>query len=151
MVTVAETRVLAAVGARAAEITRAGERTRQEVPIGTRDPDRLSLLVDGRRARLVPGVGKYSRKSYRVEAWVGEAHYLLKPEVDGSALCVDGAERAFFPGGDQPAIWLPDQATSRDAMIGYALVGAFGVGARSLYDAVMSVAVMPVVGGKPPG
>ncbi|MGW5054922.1 hypothetical protein [Actinokineospora sp. NPDC004072] len=149
VVTTTETRVLAAVGAATAEISRSGEPTRADVPIGTREADRLTLVVAGSPARLAPGPGRYSRRSYRVDAWVGEAHYLLKPEADGSALAVDGAERAFFPGGTLPAVWLPG-SRERDAAVGYALVAAFGVGARSLYDAVFHVAVDPVVGSQRP-
>lgn len=149
VVTATATRVLAAVAGTAAEISRRGDGPRPDVPIGTRDPDQLVLIVDGLRGRITPGTGRYTRRSYRVEAWAHDVHYVLSPEDDGSTLTADGAERGFFPGGDQPAIWLPE-STTLDAAIGYALAAAFGVKARSLYDAVFSVARDPVVGTQRP-
>jgi hypothetical protein len=145
VVTTTDTRVLAAVAGSAAEISRRGDEVSPDVPIGTRDPDRLTLVVDGARARIAPGAGRLSRRSFRVEAWVDEVRYTLRPEDDGSTLSADGAERAFFPGEDIPAVWLPG-STPRDAAVGYALAAAFGVRARSVYDAVFSVARDPVVG-----
>jgi hypothetical protein len=149
VVTATDTRVLAAVAGSAAEISRRGEQDRPTVPIGTRDPGRLTLVVDGVRARVAPGTGKLSRRSFRVDAWVEEVHYALRPEADGSTLTADGAERGFFPGDDRPAVWLPG-ATPRDAAVGYALAAAFGVRAKSLYDAVFTVARDPVVGTQHP-
>ncbi|GAA4414875.1 hypothetical protein ACFQV2_03815 [Actinokineospora soli] len=149
VVTTTATRVLAAAAASTAEITRHGVELRPEVPIGTRDPDRLTLIVDGAKARLSPGAGRYSRRSYRVDAWVDDVHYVLKPEVDGSTLCADGVERGYFPGPEEPAAWLPG-TTPTDAAIGYALTTAFGVTARSLYDVLFSAARTPVVGSQRP-
>ena len=149
MVTATDIRVLAAVAGSAAEITRHGDHERAEVPIGTRDPNRLTLIVDGVRARITPGAARYSRRSYRVEAWVADVHYVLQPEADGSTLSADGVERGFFPEVDQPAAWLPG-ATLTDAVVGYALSAAFGVKARSLYDTLFSAARDPVVGSQRP-
>ncbi|GGS14751.1 MULTISPECIES: hypothetical protein [Actinokineospora] len=149
VVTTTETRVLAAVATTAAEITRSGDETRPDVPIGTRDADCLTLVVNGSPARLAPGNGRYSRRSYRVDAWVGDVHYLLKPEADGSTLLADGVERGFFPEQNLPAVWLPG-SSPQDAAIGYALAAAFGVQARSLYDTVFHAAVDPVVGTQRP-
>lgn len=149
VVTSTATRVLAAVAGTAVEITRHGDAVRGDVPIGTREPDSLTFTAAGVRGRIAPGAGKYSRRSYRVEAWAEDVHYVLAPEADGSALTVDGVERGFFPGGDQPAVWLPG-SSPLDAAAGYALAAAFGVKARSLYDAVFTVARDPVVGSQRP-
>lgn len=149
VVTATATRVLAAVAGTAAEITRHGDGSRADVPIGTRDPNELTFVADGVRGRIAPGSGRYTRRSYRVEAWAHEVHYVLTPEADGSTLSANGAERGFFPGGEHPALWLPG-ATPLDAAVGYALAAAFGVKARSLYDALFSVARSPVVGTQHP-
>lgn len=59
------------------------------VPIGTRDPEHLTLLVDGGEETLRPSKGFLTRRSYRVEVVSGarECSYLLVPDSLGTSGC----------------------------------------------------------------
>jgi hypothetical protein len=110
------------------------------IPIGTRDAAHLTMRLDDAPVALTPGPARYSRGSYKVEARYAGSHYRLAPasEVssrlsrDGVALCEfnrtsDGVVRVWWERG--PAVG------PVDAALGYALVAAFGAGAKRLLGA----------------
>ncbi|MBT3164485.1 hypothetical protein HTV80_15405 [Streptomyces sp. Vc74B-19] len=88
------------------------------VPIGTRDPARLTLLVDGAEEVLRPAKGFLARRSYRVEvaARARQCGYVLVP----------GSETAPEP---------------YDASVGYALATAFGTGAEPMWKLTLNAAL----------
>jgi hypothetical protein len=107
------------------------------VPIGTRDPAHLTLTVDGTQATLLPGRGRFTRGSFRVDTHVEGVHYHFRPsDEDGSLLSRDGrrlGELMLEPETvELMAVWTPGaDVRPQDAAIGYALATAFGTGAES--------------------
>ncbi|HYH31678.1 MAG TPA: hypothetical protein VD903_14965 [Pseudonocardia sp.] len=107
------------------------------VPIGTRDPAHVTLTVDGRRATLAAGRGRFTRSSFRVDVTVGDVRYGFRPcDEDGSRLTRDGhrlGELLLEPETvELMAVWAPGaDVRPQDAAIGYALAPAFGTGAES--------------------
>ncbi|MFC8844979.1 hypothetical protein ACFT8Q_33520 [Streptomyces griseoincarnatus] len=81
------------------------------VPIGTRDPGRLTLLVDGVEETLRPAKGFLSRRSYRVEAVSAtrERRYVLVPDsTDTSRLLRDKRRLGVFTStgdGNVSVVW----------------------------------------------
>jgi hypothetical protein len=144
-VEVAEGRVAVVARAGATEsratIERSAEADIQSyIPIGTRDAAQLTMRLEDAPIALTPGPGRYRRGSYKVEARHAGCHYLLEPasEVssrlsrDGVALCEftrtgDGVIRVWWERGPMVG--------PVDAALGYALVAAFGAGAKSLLGA----------------
>ncbi|MEU8529408.1 MULTISPECIES: hypothetical protein [Streptomyces] len=111
--------------------------TNDAVPVGTRDPARLTLTVDGLPAVLRPAKGRLFRRSYRVDAAVDGVRYRLVPcsyaesrlTRDGRALGLldstgDGLVGAEWHDGVQP----------RDIALGTALAAAFGTGAAPWWE-----------------
>ncbi|RPK93961.1 hypothetical protein [Streptomyces sp. ADI98-10] len=120
-------------------LTRApGAEVDDHIVIGTRDPRRLTLTVDGREATIVPGKGKLRRRSYRVDVRCTGASYRLVPDsVPSSRLTRDGRHIGDFSSdGDRRVLaeWR-DGATVEpaDAAIGYALAAAFGTGGQPMW------------------
>ncbi|MGP3683627.1 hypothetical protein ACTVZO_02775 [Streptomyces sp. IBSNAI002] len=112
------------------------------IAIGTRDPARLRMLVDGREAGLHPGKGRLSRRSYRVDVRHDGADYRLVPDsVPGSRLTRDGVHLGDFSsdGGETVIAEWKDGADTRpaDAAIGYALASAFGTGGQPMWMMVV--------------
>ncbi|WP_411076131.1 hypothetical protein [Streptomyces sp. cmx-4-7] len=136
-----------------------GTSPESHVPIGTRDPERLTLTVDGAEETLRPAKGFLTRRSYRVEAAsVTRGHtYLLVPDSLGtSGLLRDGRRLGVFTSsgdGHVSADWdTADRDTADasgpspepyDASLGYALAAAFGTGAEPMWrltlDAVLDL------------
>ncbi|PSJ25847.1 hypothetical protein B7P34_26010 [Streptosporangium nondiastaticum] len=110
------------------------------VPIGTRDAAALTLTVGGSPAGLSLGKGRFTRRSYAVEAaHEGHAYRLVPRGETFSRLSLDGAVLGDFtsPGHGRPgrAAWKPRaKVLPRDAAIGYVLTAAFGTGAKPLSD-----------------
>ncbi|MET9320757.1 hypothetical protein ABZX75_11305 [Streptomyces sp. NPDC003038] len=106
--------------------------------IGTRDPARLTMRIDGLEVGLIPGKGGLSRRSYRVDVEYDGARYRLVPDsVPTSRLTRDGAHIGDFSSdGDEVVIaeW-KEGAELRpvDASIGYALASAFGTGGQPMW------------------
>ncbi|OKK02639.1 hypothetical protein AMK26_23850 [Streptomyces sp. CB03234] len=112
------------------------------IPIGTRDPALLTLTVDGRPARVSPAKGRLSRRSYRVDARVGDARYRLVPCGDEeSRLLRDGrrlGELESSGDGRVTADWDEDaRPTAQDVAVGTALAAAFGTGAQPLWETTL--------------
>lgn len=110
------------------------------IPIGTRDAAHLTMRLDDTPVTLIPGSGRYSRGSYRVEAVCGDLHYVLAPASEvSSRLSRDGVQIGEFSRTAEGTIrvwWERGSAVgSSDAALGYALVAAFGAGARTLLGA----------------
>jgi hypothetical protein len=129
-----------------------GTRPESHVPIGTRDPDELTLTIGGAEETLRPAKGFLTRRSYRVEV-VCEARkcgYVLVPDSLGtSRLLRDGRRLGVFTStgdGKVTAEWEKGSGPARapepyDAAVGYALAAAFGTGADPMWkltlDAVL--------------
>ncbi|WP_406862204.1 hypothetical protein ABZO31_17755 [Streptomyces sp. HUAS MG47] len=115
--------------------------TDDAIPVGTRDPARLTLTVDGREARLRPGKGRVFRRSFRVDATVDGVRYRLVP--------CSYVESRFSRGGKAlgrldstgdglvGAEWDTEPDTAPDALslaLGTALAAAFGTGAAPWWE-----------------
>ncbi|GHA85396.1 hypothetical protein ACIQRS_20445 [Streptomyces termitum] len=131
-------------GVPCAEIRRSGDAPPEShVPIGTRDPERLALSVDGAEEVLRPAKGFLTRRSYRVEAGPadrGPAYLLVPDSLGTSRLLRDGRLLGVFTStgdGTVDVTWAPasDDAPPepRDAAVGYALAAAFGTGAEPMW------------------
>lgn len=119
------------------------------VPIGTRDPARLTLLVDGVEEVLRPAKGLLTRRSYRVEAASGarQCGYVLVLNFLGtSRLLRDGRRLGIFTStgdGKVSADWeekVPGSETvpePYDASVGY----AFGTGAEPMWKLILNAAL----------
>ncbi|MEU3054821.1 hypothetical protein [Streptomyces griseus] len=120
-------------------LTRApGAEADDHIVIGTRDPRRLSLTVDGRDATIKPGKGKLRRRSYRVDVRCAGTSYRLVPDsIPSSRLTRDGKHIGdFSSNGDRRVIaeWRDGAAVEPlDAAIGYALAAAFGTGGQPMW------------------
>ncbi|MFI1227323.1 MULTISPECIES: hypothetical protein [unclassified Streptomyces] len=120
-------------------LTRApGAAIDDHIAIGTRDPHRLTLTVDGRDATIAPGKGKLRRRSYRVDVRCAGTSYRLVPDsIPSSRLTRDGTHLGDFSSdGDRRVIaeWRADAAVEpTDAAIGYALAAAFGTGGQPMW------------------
>ncbi|MFI9467274.1 hypothetical protein ACIHBQ_07330 [Streptomyces sp. NPDC052492] len=123
------------------------------VPIGTRDPARLTLFVDGVEEVLRPAKGFLTRRSYRVEVTSGARRcgYVLEPDSLGtSRLLRDGRPLGVFTStgdGKVSADWEekgPGSGTAPepyDASVGYALATAFGTGAEPMWKLTLNAAL----------
>ncbi|MET9954812.1 hypothetical protein ABZ135_25150 [Streptomyces sp. NPDC006339] len=113
------------------------------VPLGTRDPARLTLTVDGAPARIRPAKGRLSRRSYRVDAIVSGTRYRLVPCSYGeSRLTRDGRPLGTLEStgdGRVDADWAPG-ATPLDQALGTALAAAFGTGAQPWWQTAADLA-----------
>ncbi|MFF7034675.1 MULTISPECIES: hypothetical protein [Streptomyces] len=120
-------------------LTRApGAEADAHIVIGTRDPRRLTLTVDGRDATIKPGKGKLRRRSYRVDVRCAGTSYRLVPDsIASSRLTRDGRHIGdFSSNGDRRVIaeWRDGSAVEPlDAAIGYALAAAFGTGGQPMW------------------
>ncbi|KWT61014.1 hypothetical protein ADL21_16080 [Streptomyces albus subsp. albus] len=137
------------------EIRRAaGTPLESHVPIGTRDPERLAMSVDGVAVDLRPAKGFLTRKSYRVDvarkgpataATAGYGHRLVPVSLGTSRLLRDGTLLGVLTStgdGRVTAEWEKGAApVPYDASVGYALAAAFGTGAEPMWklawDAVL--------------
>lgn len=119
------------------------------MPIGTRDPDHLTLLVDGAEETLRPSKGFLTRRSYRVEVVSGarECGYLLVPDSLGtSRLLRDERLLGIFTStgdGNVTVEWEAESDSGRvlepyDASVGYALAAAFGTGAEPMWKLTLN-------------
>ncbi|MFX0579109.1 hypothetical protein [Nocardia nepalensis] len=141
-------------------IERIGPRTRQRVPIGTRNAKRLRASINDRPIRLTVGRGHfYHRSTYRAVAEVdGKILRLMPTDLHASRLVVGQWNQGEHVLGEftltgthqiEAAWTLPftsrdpratvRQPTMEDALIAYALVAAFGTGGVSLWDLVEMV------------
>ena len=98
------------------------------------------MRLDATPVTLTPGPGRYSRGSYKVEAVCDGVHYLLAPASEvSSRLLRDGVAIGEFSRtaeGTIRAWWERDPPVGpSDAALGYALVAAFGAGARTMLGA----------------
>ncbi|MFE2145459.1 hypothetical protein ACFXA3_27610 [Streptomyces sp. NPDC059456] len=135
------------------EIRRApGTSPVSHVPIGTRDPEHLTLLVDGAGTALRPSKGFLTRRSYRVEvvSAARECRYVLVPDSLGtSRLLRDGRLLGVFAStgdGHVSADWEAASATGEaqepyDASVGYGLAAAFGTGAEPMWQIALNAAL----------
>jgi hypothetical protein len=119
------------------------------VPVGTRDPDHLTLLVDGAKETLRPCKGFLTRRSYRVEVGSGarECGYLLVPNSLGtSRLLRDERLLGIFTStgdGNVTVEWEAESDSERalepyDASVGHALAAAFGTGAEPMWKLTLN-------------
>ncbi|WP_433193553.1 hypothetical protein ACQP1G_32910 [Nocardia sp. CA-107356] len=138
-------------------IERIGPRTRERVPIGTRNAKRLRASINDRPIKLTVGRGHfYHRRTYRAVAEVDHKIWRLVPtNLHSSTLLLGQKDQ-----GDQvlgeftltrthqiDVVWaLPftgrtpvRQPTLDDALIAYTLVAAFGTGGVSLWELVHMV------------
>ncbi|WP_329389289.1 hypothetical protein OG625_35780 [Streptomyces sp. NBC_01351] len=109
-----------------------------QIAIGTRDPARLTLRIDGVEVELKPAKGRLSRRSYRVDVeYEGTSYRLVPDSVPSSRLTRDGAHIGDFSSdGDEMVIaeWREgSEIRPADAAIGYALASAFGTGGLPMW------------------
>ncbi|MFE1825140.1 hypothetical protein [Streptomyces yangpuensis] len=124
------------------EVRRAAEaEVADQVPIGTRDTEHLTMHVGGAEAELRPAKGFLTRTSYRVD--VGSLRF-VPVSLDSSRLSRDGVELGVFVStgdGRVTAEWEGGRPEAYDAAVGYALAAAFGTGAEPMWkltlDAVL--------------
>ncbi|MCX4824641.1 hypothetical protein OG883_33270 [Streptomyces sp. NBC_01142] len=120
-------------------LTRApGAEVDDHIAIGTRDPERLTLTIDGTEVKLAPAKGKLSRRSYRVDVEYDGASYRLVPDsIPSSRLTRDGKHIGDFSSdgdGRVLADWREDaEVKPLDASLGYALAAAFGTGGQPMW------------------
>ncbi|MFI1246857.1 hypothetical protein ACH4TY_09095 [Streptomyces anulatus] len=120
-------------------LTRApGAEVDDHIVIGTRDPRRLTLTVDGREATITPAKGKLRRRSYRVDVRCAGTSYRLVPDsIPSSRLTRDGKHTGDFSSdGDRRVLaeWRSGAVVEpADAAIGYALAAAFGTGGQPMW------------------
>ena len=112
------------------------------IPVGTRDPDHLTMLLDGSPVELSPGPGRYTRGSYRVVARHAGVRYELVPDDHSSSRLVrDGKEIGSFhraKDGEVHARWSPGVTVGPvDAAMGCALAASFGTGARGFVGLIL--------------
>jgi hypothetical protein len=115
------------------------------IPIGTRDADALTMLVNDTPVDLQPGPGKLTKGSYAVTAIYGGVNYRLDPHTsDASWFRRDDAFLGTFTRSfDGDIKWEPFrgvEVTATDAVMGYALAAAFGTGAASTVWLVIEAA-----------
>ncbi|WP_418958237.1 hypothetical protein [Streptomyces tritici] len=119
-------------------VTRTGEgETDDAIPVGTRDPARLRLTVDGREAELRPAKGRLSRRSFRVDAVVDGVAYRLVPcSYAESRLSRDGRVlgRLDCTGDGRVGAEWDTEPGPADLAIGTALAAAFGTGAAPWWE-----------------
>ncbi|MFF5975201.1 hypothetical protein ACFY7C_27215 [Streptomyces sp. NPDC012769] len=123
-----------------------GAATDRLVPIGTRDPARLTLTVAGEPALVRPAKGRLSRRSYRVDAVLtgtrSETRYRLVPCSYGeSRLSRDGRPLGTLESagdGRVDADWTCG-VTPRDQAVGTALAAAFGTGAQPWWQTAADI------------
>jgi hypothetical protein len=129
------------------EIRRApGTVTESHVPIGTRDPERLTLVVGDAKETLRPAKGFLTRRSYRVEAVSGArgCGYLLVPDSLGtSRLLRDKRLLGVFTSTGDGNVTVEWEAGIHalepyDASVGYALAAAFGTGAEPMWKLTLN-------------
>jgi hypothetical protein len=124
-------------------LTRApGAEADDHIVIGTRDPRRLTLTVDGQDATIAPGKGKLRRRSYRVDVRCAGTSYRLVPDsIPSSRLTRNGKHIGDFSSdGDRRVLaeWRDGAAVEPlDAAIGYALAAAFGTGGQPMWMMVV--------------
>ncbi|MFB7380010.1 hypothetical protein ACFC6U_21395 [Kitasatospora purpeofusca] len=111
-------------------------------PIGTRDPQQIILTVGNESGRVVPGTGFATRRSYRVDVEFCDASYVFAPVSESlTRFTRNGAELAVFeraPMGSITASWASRTAlTPGEAALGYALVGAYGVGSPGMLKSII--------------
>lgn len=135
-------------------IERIGPRTRERVPIGTRNTKRLRASLNDRPIRLTVGRGLFHRRStYRAIAELdGKMWRLLPTNPHSSTLILGQKDQGDHILGEftltgthhiDVAWALPLTApppvrhpTVQDALIAYTLVAAFGTGGVSLSDLI---------------
>ncbi|MGX2996145.1 hypothetical protein JNUCC64_17990 [Streptomyces sp. JNUCC 64] len=108
------------------------------IAIGTRDAALLTLRIDGHEARVKPGKGGLTRRSYRVDVrYEGTSYRLVPDSVPGSRLIRDGEHLGDFTSlGDESVIveWKEGAGPEPlDAALGYALASAFGTGGQPMW------------------
>jgi hypothetical protein len=124
-------------------LTRApGAEADDHIVIGTRDPRRLTLTVDGQDATIAPGKGKLRRRSYRVDVRCAGTSYRLVPDsIPSSRLTRNGKHIGDFSSdGDRRVLaeWRDGAAVEPlDAAVGYALAAAFGTGGQPMWMMVV--------------
>ncbi|MEV7015841.1 hypothetical protein [Streptomyces sp. NPDC093991] len=130
-----------------------GTPLRTRVPIGTRGPDRLTLLVDGVQETLRPAKGFLTRRSYRVEAVSAarRCRHVLVPDSRDTSRLLRGKRRlgVFTSAGDGKVTVTWDSTDGRpetgaepyDASVGYALAAAFGTGAEPMWNLALEAAL----------
>lgn len=123
-----------------AKVRRAeGTTVAPQVPIGTRDPDRLSMEVGGTAVPLRPAKGFLTRRSYRVDIGGGDSGYryrLVPVSLGSSRLLRGGVPLGVFSStgdGKVSVEWKGGQPEEYDASVGYALAAAFGTGADPMW------------------
>ncbi|MDT0454950.1 hypothetical protein RM550_04225 [Streptomyces sp. DSM 41527] len=126
----------------------AGTPLESHVPIGTRDPGRLTMSVDGTAVSLRPAKGFLTRGSYRVDIGSGAKEYghrLVPVSLGTSRLLREGTSLGVFTStgdGIVTAEWETGTAPGPyDASVGYALAAAFGTGAEPMWKLTLDAAL----------
>ncbi|MGX1977148.1 hypothetical protein [Streptomyces kronopolitis] len=120
------------------------ERDHRQAPIGTRDPARLAMYLEGRAVSLTSGRGRVRKASFRVGVHAGGRRYAFMPTSKAvSTLHRDGKMVARFvwtADRKSAAIWSPDPSyvpQAEDAAVGYLLAASFGTGAAGAFSLLL--------------
>ncbi len=110
----------------------------EHVPVGTRDGRRLALTVDGRGRPGLPGRGRLTRRSFRVDITHAGVRYRLVPDSMTGSRLLRGSERIGELSSDGDGVVVAQWAAGAgvrpvEAAIGYALAAAFGTGALPMW------------------
>ncbi|MFB8279583.1 hypothetical protein [Nocardia colli] len=139
-------------------IARTGPRTRRDIPIGTRDSKFLTAHVNDHEIKLIPGMGRLFRRSYRITVDLGDRFLSLRPHDLETYVLVGGkphemekrlADLKLLPDGSVDFLLassikvvilnktvVPPEMKAEDALIGAALATAFGTGSMSFTSIV---------------
>lgn len=139
-------------------IARTGPRTRDDVPIGTRDSKFLTAHVNEREIKVIPGMGRAFRRSYRITVDLGDRFLSVRPQdletfvlVGGKShemekrladikLLSDGSVDFLLASSIKVVILnktvVPPEMNVEDALVGAALATAFGTGSMSFTSIV---------------
>ncbi|MFG2330049.1 hypothetical protein ACGFMM_10525 [Streptomyces sp. NPDC048604] len=116
--------------------------TNDAIPVGTRDPARLTLTVDGREARLRPAKGRVFRRSFRVDATVDGVRYRLVPCSYVESRLSRGRDALGRLDSTGDGLVGAEWDTEPDALalaLGTALAAAFGTGAAPWWEIMTDV------------
>lgn len=139
-------------------IARTGPRTRDDVPIGTRDAKFLTAHLNEREIKVMPGMGRVFRRSYRITVDLGDRFLSVRPQdletyvlVGGKSyemekrladlkLLSDGSVDFLLASSIKVVILnktvVPPEMNVEDALVGAALATAFGTGSMSFTSIV---------------
>ncbi|MFC9892732.1 hypothetical protein ACFVMC_03475 [Nocardia sp. NPDC127579] len=149
-------------------IERVGPRTRKNVPLGTRDTNRIVARVDDREIKVSPGMGRLLKRTFRIVVRIDDRYLSFRPSTIDTVMFINGKsyeiEKHFCDltarvDGTVDVLWAVPQTvellgktveppipSTEDLLIGYALAAAFGTGALSMTAIVAELVAVAIPG-----